>query len=231
MKRNSYRIAIIAAGLAAAALAQADAFVYTGGSLQTTFSDYGPNLTIYTDNYFYNDSTFDYGGQPSYGVYSNTPSNSFFSDYGSDSVMETASGNAFTSWLGLEETVYEVVNQSNYAEQFTVSAEAYAFGDDGVTNPESWAVYNTFSGLSEDFGGGTWLAYAGVANTYGWSDQYDSEQQTFTIAPDSYLDFVGYTEYEAVSSSQASAVPGPLAAAPFGVGLIGLMRRRRSARA
>jgi hypothetical protein len=231
MKLNCSKLAIGALALAGATFAQADAFVETGGSLAVSWWDVGPNLSVYSYNGFSDDLNFGYAGISNYGDYSATPSNSY-SDYtGSDSILTTATGNAYASTLVEDEMVYEVVNNGDTPESITFGATADIYADDGISNPESWANYNSDSIFVEDFGSSDIIAYAGVLNNqngYNWASDSDYGQVTVSVGAHTYADFVGYVVLESISSSQASSVPGPEALIPFGVGLLGLLRRHRS---
>jgi hypothetical protein len=234
MKKNGFRIAIVALALAGATFAHADAFVDTGGSLAVSWWDAGPNLSVYTSNGYDDDLNFGYAGNANYGDYSITPSNSYSNYTGSDSIVTTLTGNAYASSLVEEEMVYEVVNNGDTAESITIGATAYIYADDGISNPESSANYNSDTIFVEDFGNTDYIAVAGVLNNqngYALASDTDYGQVTVSVGAHSYDDFVGYVFLESIASSQEpSSVPGPEAIVPFGIGLLGLLRRNRSRR-
>lgn len=108
-------------------------------------------------------------------------------------------------------------------------ADQTFLGDDQYGDPDY--SYSANIGEVQASGYGPfWLSIQAVADfppQWGWdtsSQGNDNSYQTF-LGTTSY---VGTNQAFALSQSNASSVPGPAAIAPFALGLIGAMRRRKS---
>jgi hypothetical protein len=232
MKRNGTKLATIALALVGAACAHADAWAYASGGVDATWSNAGPNIEVFTTPGFYNGTAYKYGGIADFGDYSNNWTNYYVDGDGSASVDSTTSGYAYNSYLGEFGNQIEAYDNSDTPESITFSFYSYVAADDEVSEPTDSAFYTDFAGVREDYGNDSWVSYATVINDqsgYAYATDSDFSQLTVTVEPYSYTDFVALVEFSTVEKSyDSNAAPGPFAAVPFGVGFVGLLRRRRA---
>jgi hypothetical protein len=229
------KFATIALAGVLAAVAHADADVYTAQYFSASWTSSYNVEFAYNNNEYYNDN-FGWGGlYNSGGYYTHADFGFTIGSYTYSDLITDATDPGQVTSLVENQTEYIFYNQSNTPGVVTFNAYSYALGESSVTDNVSGAAWQSSSFIAYDgvINGVTnpFVTLSGVSGDNNSGFQFDNNYGSMTVVvdPDTEIVFVGRTEGEnIVEAGRGSVVPGPAAVIPFGIGLLGAMRRKRT---